>query len=461
MKKRVTSIKLKIINLIAVYVGLLVTLFLVNPKLEEFYDSLVYWEAGYGFFNGQIDLFRGYVFTGLLGLIFLWTKGKTIVWYLISLLFLSLYIVFMFSHIWDNSYEDRSIKEAFLSSAFVFFVLSLFFDGLFCYTLSDIWAFIVAASALVTLKKMRNEENGLKLFVFSFLTGALSYVAYNIRTIYLFFAIGLFIYFLICEVYTGLQFGSVWKKTLIKVIGLTLGIIVLAVPQFLLNYKYLGIYSIAVPTNNLFGAHLAGGLRLQRYDTYVGNQREWGSIFFGDQSGINILEQEGLSDTERISIVEYIKLALKYPLDFVGIYVRHFVNVLFPIWPGCFVKDLTKIYLLRGVGGFSLFFVFMCDVINGKIKNIRVQMEALLLMVPVLTILPGSAEVRFFMPFYLYMAGTLCYNSDVCGLFEEVKTNKWKYVTVYILTFLLVLAIWTSMLASYSFDGPLLFMGRN
>ena len=88
------------------------------------------------------------------------------------------------------------------------------------------------------------------------------------------------------------------------------------------------------------------GINYQRYGTYIGDPLEYGDIrmFYIDNIGQTILNRAQITDfgSGIAFIKNFIKLIVDYPLDFIGIYVRHFLNMLYPIYPEQYIQEITK-----------------------------------------------------------------------------------------------------------------------
>lgn len=75
------------------------------------------------------------------------------------------------------------------------------------------------------------------------------------------------------------------------------------------------------------------------------------------------------------------------------------------------------------------------------------------LIIPILFILVGVVEVRFFVVGYFLIIGSLCYNTDWISMKKYILVNRWKILMPLILFGGVLIALWSSMLASESVFG--------
>lgn len=415
-------------------------------------DAMNYWELGkslwknghFSFYNLETG-FRGYFFPfflGIFGQIFSWSRWSYIIAY--SILAGILFAAIIPKLIITDKEWDKNIDLKFIVRGIICYIIfMLFFCGLLYYPLSDIFAIFICMLTVVFANKILSEDNPFKLFILSICFGAGLYLAYNVRTIYMFASIYLVLVY-------GIKIlkNSAWLKKILSILGGGLGFGIASIPQIIINRNLLNIISLKVPTNSLMLTQLSWGLMYQRYDTYIGAQQNIPQMYFLDSVGNKILQAEGL--TQGIQTwSDYFHIALKYPFEMLGIYVRHLVNMLLPVFPNQYVLDLDNNKIWLAVLSFTCFYLFAVAHLVHKVNMSRKTfINFVPLFITMLFILPGAVEVRFFAGLYIYILGVLCYNVRWKQLFEYIKVNKAKIALSYCAIFGIFMAMWSAMLAS-------------
>ncbi len=222
-----------------------------------------------------------------------------------------------------------------------------------------------------------------------------------------------------------------------------------------MNYYELGKLSIKVPTSGLMKRQLFWGMQNQAYGTYVGIEQEIPQMYFVDKVGMNILQKEGITNSF-VSIGQYLKVCLKYPIEMVGIYTRHLINMLLPIWPEAYVVNMNSNKIITSLLAFSCIFLFIICVF-GKYTYRNTYWNFVPILIPVVFITPGAVEIRFFAALFIYIISTLCLNCDWKSMFSMIARNKIKFILSYIGIYASFIAIWTNTLSSISTGYPIFF----
>lgn len=436
IRKKISRYVFVIIN----FLMILLTIRCVNPHLVEYFDSYDYWNYGIQLTKGQVDLFRGVYFPGLLGLFSLFGESASYLYYTFYALFTAFFFETIIPRMWNK-------KSGGWRSTIALALMLFFYRGVFTYALSDMWACMIAFISLLCLVKMSTISFSLKDFVLAFGMGFFAYIAYNIRTIYLFFAIGLILAFIV------ILWCSPMTRASKKIVGALWGFIAAATPQSILNAKYYSNLWPTVPTDGLFLKQLSWGIYYQRYDTYVGRDLGFFQLHFIDEVGKKILANERLEEISSYS--QYFRLFIKYPLEFIGIYVRRIRNMFLPLWPTMFADDLNngKYFLL--LISYTVLFLFVAILVVCAIRDWRIFVLLLLMIVPVIAIMPGAAEGRFSIGMVLVMVLTLCFNTE----WKIIKQIFVKYYIsfggLYIAGMILFVNAWSTLLASLFEDALL------
>lgn len=441
------------------YLSIFIILFLFCMAIQiivdnpaGYYDSAVYWNLGKmcGWDVRNITWgFRGWLLPYIFSMCYKFGMmfGKEFLgyWFFSSFLF-AFTFTFSFFHIAKMlgfRESDRYYALAGGISGIIFFV---FFRGLFIYTLSDFCAFTFSLVSIILVYRIAKFDSRWYIKVIEALgLGVCLYGTYNIRTIYLFSLIaclGILIIWQLCN--------RKGRELVITLSACFIGIVLCALPQIALNVKLSGDYSWKVPTENLMLSQLYWGVGTERYATYVGDSSQYGAagMHFADHIGRTILNKEQLA--EYTSYGQIVKLFFKYPLDFIGIYVRHLLNMLYPIYPNQYIQDVTCDKSILLVLFYTISFTgisnFTCLLKGKKSKWIWF----FLILLPCVCILPGAVEIRFFIAlhFLIYMYAVL----GIKQFIYQFKKYKLKYIGGYIIGFLLYIA-YAGMMLSTTMDG--------
>lgn len=323
------------------------------------------------------------------------------------------------------------------------------FPGLFIYPLSD----VPAALALIIAILFADSAKRKNWLAFLFFSGAAASAAYNIRTIYLF----AFIALMLIIPFVFLRNKS-WTARGLGLVAFILGAFIVALPQMAINKR---IHDVATPLvfatvngKSLMATQLYWGITIQRYETYTGGDTPAPSLYYRDPAGIALRSLDDSLLTDDPTIGDYLSLVAKYPVQFLGIYGRHFIN-------GIDIRDglvyVTKPSINKSIVAFlcySLFFfgaLIFCT--RQKPRWIEVAYLAPLL-IPVLAILPGAVETRFFMPLYLVLFGAIATQFEWSDFSALLKNHWLPILAAYTLLAATALAITTAAMACVSYSLP-------
>lgn len=428
----------------------LIVIFIAGGGIAGFYeagywyDASDYWGRGTRLWQeGKFDLlnlgdaFRGYIFPLYCGICsFIGGEYGSVVYILLT----SLLFSFLFVMVIPKLHEARETKY----SPIHLFVFLLMFYGLVRYALSDLFAIGLCMLAIMLEKMVFDTNSMLKSFLRCVLFGAVLYLMYNIRTIYLFPAIYLFIMFLYHAKKTRR-----WKQSIWNLVSCFIGVFIAGLPQLYVNCVVNGVKSIAVLTNSLMLKQLYWGMYCQRFEGYVGTNRDiiGGPIWFMDNVGAHLLAEDGIEIFNTWK--EYIKFVILHFFDVVGIYVRHFINILFPCWPNTYIEDLdnNKIFML--VLSYACIFLFCYSIFNKCIKSYKVFFNYIPLIIPMVLMIPSAVEMRFFAAMYILGIGVLCYNVNWSKVWTCFKASCIRTLIIFIIGGGMLVAQWSNMLISY------------
>ena len=313
------------------------------------------------------------------------------------------------------------------------------------YPLSDIPASFFMFSAIAIVIAL-GDDGSQKISVAGVVqgigAGVFIYAAYNTRAVFLFGGALLVLFYII---------RNIWKrnwKNFLYLIGMFAGMLLIAMPQMLINHQYIGVYSPKVYTEQAYGyqhdlqsQQVLWGLTMPRYETYTGDQDEYPNpgVVFNDPVGKEIEQREKLQ-IETFSITAIFKLFLKYPVDMLGIYGRHLINAVTPVFPQMYITNMYSnkgwyiclailLWLGCGVG-----------VIFGEQTqkyNIWTGLYLLAAVIPPVLQMTGALEWRFFMPVHLLLYYYVCNEIDVKSVMVRLKHQWLRVLAVCVVIFML------------------------
>lgn len=330
----------------------------------------------------------------------------------------------------------------------------------FLYPLSDfpgLLFFLISLVIVLVLPKF--QKNTLTLIILSLLLGFSSYLSYNIRTTYIINIIFIFIYLFFKKV-------SIKNKAFI-IFFMILGILIASIPQILVNLKNFNTFSILV--NQSYRQQpfliyaLRDGIKIQKYETNIDLQTyPKNAVEFIDPIGKLI----NIDDIN--SIIDYLKIFIKRPFDFLGIYFRHFFNGLDIMYPTVYVTNifrLNKSFSLINYTNWFIFINFLYRNLKFQNNNFNFKITFLFSSLPILFILPIYAEVRYYLPIYIlsygivgYLISLKLYNIKkyIKKIIFELKNknvNFYNFIKIILLYFIFIITCFT--LQAYTYNSLL------
>ncbi|XZG70789.1 hypothetical protein ACTSKR_02690 [Chitinibacteraceae bacterium HSL-7] len=274
----------------------------------------------------------------------------------------------------------------------------LIFPGIFAYPLADLPAltFIIFGIHLSVLVVVDDEIGFGKRLLWAVAAGACAYAAYNIRTIYLFAAMALFI-----ALSLGLQRRPEVRVS--AICAFIFGWLLISIPQGVINLAAHNEYSTKVATEragrSLFAAQLFWGLAVQRYETNIDRQYR-PTVFYPDPDGIKLVQELNVKGVAP-SVGAYFKLALKEPGFFSGLYVRHVLAALDIRDGEIYTSSRAANKIIWGVLVALLVAFAIVTLIDKASREGWLGLCAMVcILSPVVFIVPGAIETRFFLPLY-------------------------------------------------------------
>ncbi len=466
MKER--NIKEKIGNVI-VFMGVFFSFFILEVYMKApkyHYDSILYWFAGdYMIEDGSINflnypktyIYRGYALPFLYKMLRLFATADTLNLFsfrVANALIWSVLCYYLLPSLMQRLFKVRVKKyiSILLSGLIIFF-----WYGSVIHTLSDGYATILIFLDVMLLIMLKEKQTFMSKALCAFFIGVISYLVYNIRTMYI---ISLYVLFFVLIYYIFKGANKVYSKIAIFSIAI-IGFVMAGIPQMIINMQYMNEISIRVPTeafsgagNNLFIYQLFAGLELQRYETYIGTDYASPGLQFIDVVGKEILQ--GVQGKE-YTLIELIKIYLKHPIDCIGIYMRHFINALDNRFPEVYIQDLNKNRSLYIVLNYSIIYVFFYSLWQNlnKIRKERKGKEMLdivpllaVILLPSLLATAGALEIRFYMPVWFLIYAYVLYVTEYRQMLSNIRKNILISAIIYFGGFAIVVSIWSACMGT-------------
>lgn len=438
-------------------------------KDQEFfpYDSYYYWTEGdgvvakAGFHISEFpETFRGYFFPVLLSVLkqgAILLGHEFLAWRLLCSLLLGLLFCFVFPRLFRM--EINSLW--FFIRIIALLLVVLYFWGDFLqYPLSDMPAMVFVCLGACLLQTIcEGKQKSYHIVLSAFFAGICLYAAYNTRAVYLYADIILVILFFVRE-------RKNVKKVVITVCSVGVGILLLAIPQMMINRQYVGVYSPRVFTEQyqdyseslqLWQIHT--GVEMPRVEAYLGPEELFpgGMVRYIDDSGMEILNRAGMSDG--FSWVEYGKLVIHYPLDMIGLYARHLVSIMTPTYRELYISDMWKdksISITLAVLIWLIAGLILIVIIKEKKHRWNDMMVLFALSIPSILQVAGAVELRFFIAIYFFAYFGVFVATDYRWIWNKVKPRILPIITAMIIIFALWIAIVGEVVSSY--NGGVLLM---
>lgn len=419
--------------------------FIINPEL--FIIRAYSWPLMLAFLNG-FGFFNLYVY-----------------WF-----FYSFFYAFLLSIIIADLFEEiLKIKVYTMRRIAPLILLILFWPGLLLYPLSDIASVLVSITSLYFLLLLRKQDKIMTSFLFSLTAGFLSDCAVNIRAPYMYnLYLGIIILIIIV----------VKKKnpTLIvsTIFGYIFGILLSAAPQLYFNFCNYGVVGIGNPLSYWNGNNRAiyllyEGALIPRYETYVGINSSIRPAFYGwDPIVTSIFQKEGiiLTSADQNTIFSFIKLVLKYPLEFLTVYFSHFINCFDVRYGDIYIKDFGGVKrVIIQILSTLLYSTLFIDIKNRllvcqnsllsrikKIVSCDLFWVGLFIILPTIISLPGHIEPRYALAMHIFMYLNFSYIIKLKFIFIWVKNNIIQSILIFmtLLVCMLLIQNWSLALSGYS-----------
>ncbi|MEO7391142.1 MAG: hypothetical protein ABIU58_03145 [Ramlibacter sp.] len=311
-------------------------------------------------------------------------------------------------------------------------LLAVIFPGVLLYPLSDLPALLLALGALyLALRGMQQDTTGRFLGMLA-ASGMAMGAAYNTRTIYLFIPAGMLALLALLTFHARFRGYMRWMGIASAVAGM----LAVSVPQLLINQRTHGVSSLAVQAHvdnhSLFASQLVWGMTLQRYETTISQGAPAPSVFYLDPDGAQLFnEVAGRGDLFRLPY--YLTVVAQHPVHFLSLITRHVIN-------GLDVRDgivyTRKPSPLRTRTALLNFAVLALACWIAWVRKLGPPQPAqpglqeaspawrwslLILLLPVMAIVPGAIETRFFLPLHLLAYCVIAFYIDAAALRQNFR----------------------------------------
>ena len=456
---------IKILLLLVLFINCCLVSLILHTG-EYLYDAKWYWTiADPVFSGGHFDLmnfpesFRGCLYPLMICFFKHMIPGHK-GWLLISAFMTTIMFGCLLPSLFGIVVDNIRSSLKILVSQWLFF----FFWGDFLqYPMSDFAApfFLLLAIWLINSIQFEKDNNSdlkkLKQILVRFFlitsSGACLYISYNIRATYLYADILVVLFF--CFKQRRNKLNVIYALVIVL-----LGAFIISIPQCIVNSNYIGKYSPKVYTEQYtgYGTSLQArqvfwGLELQRYETYIGDLEDYSSagVYFNDMTGMELIHRENL-ERDSFEIKWFFILFFKYPLDMIGIYTRHLVNLMTPSWNQLYIDNLFNNKNVLVVVSMIIWFIagiaFYMNVQEKTIPKGRLYLM-FSVMLPGFLQLIGAPELRFFLMIYLILYTYVFVEIDYSHFVRYV----WKNWKVILPITVLIFMLWVSILGSTLADN--------
>lgn len=421
----------------ALLTALLVLVCWVRNNTVFLYDSADYWTLGSSFWDPSFSFanypetlhgianIRGYLLPFILGAGARISSALFGTPYLLYWVTYSFCVVVLVAYILPSLVQINFFSYRYVIGTLAGVVLVVYFwRDLLIYPLSDFPSLAAYAGAVFLIYRLSvSQVSGIAAFFMGLAAGALSYAAYNIRTVYLYPLLLLWALFLLYNIYKK-------RLTLLYIlIPAVMGAAVIAVPQCIVNMNTYGSYTPVVMTvyqgqGNLFVAQLLMGEKYSRYETYIGDA----NIF--PSPGVHFINETGealSAGQEQSSVLAFLVWAVTNFLDACAIYTEHLISGITIFWNNTYLSKIaidTEAYLLNCCIYILALVGAVAVVSEKKISAAKEAVPVVFILLPCFMAAFGAVEVRYLLAIYLLVYLFITLKLDYKQVFAYICTHK-------------------------------------
>jgi hypothetical protein len=216
---------------------------------------------------------------------------------------------------------------------------------------------------------------------------------------------------------------------------------------------------------SLFASQLLWGITLQRYETSVDKSSPGAGVFYLDKAGEHLFAANKIG-SEPFGLRAYLKLALQNPVDFIGIYGRHIVNGLdlrdgevYTMGQPWKKNALASFNFLILFSGLLVIVLTIATQRANAAQTTKGVFWTFLTLLPVMAIIPGAIETRFFLALHLSIYCALAFSSDI-GSIKTLLRRHWLLIGLALtVSAMLFFSISTTTMSGPQYDYSDLYRG--
>lgn len=471
---------------------ILVAYYLVHDIRIFFHDSYGYWQLSTYFLNngnlidlkvpsiGSIDreLFsiRGYVWPYIISIIRKLSNDTFIGYWLGIATIYSLGISVLLGDIFESLFK---ISISWKRRSLVMIAIIYFWPGLLLYPLTDMPMVIFLTTAIFLTLKVSGirsvKYNILCMLSIGFFLG----IAYYTRPVTV-PSIFIIIYIITHK--------KNWKYILASVLCISIGLTIIAIPQYIININFNNNATYKVPIafmepygkvamDNMFFE----GATNSRYETVVSKDIKKDVEVARDNTAYNILKVEKYQP-EKADIKTFLNILIKYPVEFLGIYTADFANAMDSRYGEIYIQSLYSKRYLKIISNFILWFIFSIgifyqlrnsnkeqvnynsqsiEIFNFKYFSYNYGLYILAFIIPSISQFAAHVEPRYFILLHILV---FCYVFWLCPIkeiYSYIKLYPISNGVLFIVLFGVCSSIWNLTLSNFPDSDKLFINSKN
>ena len=428
------------------------------------FDAAEYWELAKPGALGTFPTHRGYLFPALLlPLRFLCDLSSDPM--LVFRLGMSLVYGIALPLLVPAAFQQAFGGKVTLSRRLIpVILLAVLFPGVLVYSLSDLPALLMVLGALyLALRGMRQVATR-RFLVMLAASGLAIGAAYNVRPIYLVVPVGSLALLALLTVDVGFKAHSRW----LGIAAAVAGMFAVSLPQLVVNQRTHGVSSLAVQArvdnHSLFASQLVWGMTLQRYETTIRTDAPAPTVFYLDPDGEQLFnEVAGRGDL--FSLRYYLTVVAQHPVHFLSLFTRHFVNGLDVRDGNVYTRKPSPLRTRTALLNFAVLALACWVALSMRDRSIQAPPDVkpappawrwslLILLLPVLAILPGAVETRFFLPLHLLAYCVIAFYFNAARLRLSLKKHGATIILVVGIAAGVFFAVSSSTMAHLQYSWP-------
>jgi hypothetical protein len=188
------------------------------------------------------------------------------------------------------------------------------------------------------------------------------------------------------------------------------GIVVVILPQSLINHRHEHSWSPAVP--NVLPLQLSLGMQYQRRESYVGPPTRSPAVFYADPSTQRLLDDDGLTAVSGIG--QYAQIVERHPVVMVAGWARRIFDGFDVRYSTVYIPNLNSATWRFSLFDYVLLFIAFAQMLVPAFRRRigRVSWpEIAALACGCITSIPFAMETRFFLPGYLIIYSVVAFGS--------------------------------------------------